>query len=391
MALQTFWQASAVADFPEYRRDSVNNGKYGQLRTLYFSVPAQLLVGLFEVNTTDWEINTGPSVGVQYFGLFRLWRDGSRLQWDSDPENTPFTDSGLRNPKVASVDNGTIAWAPTSAGLTGHASPGDLIHLSAAAVLSQNYYRVNDIFPGDIHTGEILGSTALLSVSIGVLRPTRNIAYNLKRVTTSGIYTQIIETPAGTVRFSSITEASWKQPRDLLFIDGKTAAVVFAQTSGGAIATDLPSIIRVFDTTTSVWTYSFEDRLPGSANIATWDPINKIIYAIGRYESNSTLYACRLARAPTSVTAPTLVSVTELGALKATTVSVRVTDSFGSNISNYLVQWLLSGSVASHGTLASDYSLTNNSGIATITYVGPMNPPAGLTEIITARVRDVVG
>jgi len=387
MALQVFWQSDTTIDFPEYYHDSVNNGKFGQLRTLYFSVPAQLLIGLFDVNATDWEINSGPAAAFQYFGLFRIWRSGSRLEFENDPKNIPFIDAGLRNPRVASVDNGTLAWAP---GTVDGALASPLDELISGFTVSVNYYRVNDTVPMDIHTGEPVGSLALLSFSIGVLRPTRSIAYSLKLSTSGTTHTEVIETPSGTIRFSSIASASWQKPRDLLFIDGKTVAILFAQTSG-VVATEKPSIIRVFDTTTSVWTYTFEDVLPGSANVATWDPVNKILYAIGRYESSSILYACRLARAPTSVTAPTLVSVTELGAMNATTVSVRVTDSFGSSISNYLVQWIISGSVASNGSLVSGYSLTNNSGIATITYVGPRNPPAGLTESITARVRDIEG
>jgi len=388
MSLQVFWKSDTTIDFPKYYRDSVNNGDYQQLRRLYFSVPAELLIGEFNVNPTDWEINTGPSGALQYFGLFRIWRNGSRLELTNDPKHITFVDNGLKNPYTTSVDNGTIAWGPSSAD-GGLASPFD--ELISAETVSTNYYRVNDLFPMDIHTGEPLASLAMLSNNIGVLRPTKKIAYSLKRVVTSGGYTQIVETPSGTIRYSSITTASWSHPRDLVFIDGKTVAVIFAQYSGGVAATEKPSIIRVFDTSTSAWTLTFEDTLPGSANVAAWDPINRIMYASGRYESNSTVYACRLARAPVSVTAPTLVSVTELNAMQATTVSVRVTDSFGSNISNYLVQWTLSGNVASGGRLVSDYSLTNNSGIATIIYVGTRTPPSGLTETITAKLKDIEG
>ncbi|HXH10788.1 MAG TPA: Ig-like domain-containing protein [Alphaproteobacteria bacterium] len=389
MSLQVFWQSDTPIEFPQYRRDSVNNGAYGQLRSLYFSTPAGMPIGLFEVLDSDWEINIGAGATYQYYGLFRLWRDGTRLEWVNDPQMPPFVALGLSNPRVNPTDNGTIAWAPDSR-IGGLASPGDCMIVSAVG--THNYYRVNDAYPMDIYTGEVIANRQLLSTQdVGILRPTRGIAYSLQRITTSGTYTKIIENPSGAVRFSSVASVSYQRPRQLLFIDNKTVAAIFANNTAGSLDNNKPALIRVFDITTSAWTLRFEDVLPGVAHVACWDPINHILYATSRYASNAILYSCRIKRAPVTVAVPTLVVGTELGAMQATTIRTIITDSQGSAISNYVVGWLISGNMASNGAIVSGFSRTNNSGVATTVYVGPRNPPFGLQETITAQVSDVEG
>lgn len=362
-----------------------------QLLRLFYSTEAKMLIGFFINSSNDAEISTASPWGVVtlYSAFARIWRDGTRLAWQSDAGIVPITSLATTAPWIAGTDGGTIGWAPDHR-WAGLATPGDALIVSA--ISASNYYKVNAAWPQDIKTGEVLASLGILSGTqyVGVLRPSFNLAYALKRVPTSGVYTQIIEQPASTLRYSSISSASWQHPRDILFIDSKTVAVLFMQAIGALADETKPAIIRVFDTTTSAWTLTFEETLPGSAHVAAWDPQNRLIYATGRYPSNSTFYTCRLARAPVSVAAPQLVGATVLKELTPTVISTLVRDGFASVISQYLVRWTLSAST-SGGALNSAYSLTNNSGVATITYVGPHKPPAGLTEVVTVEVSDLEG
>lgn len=360
-----------------------------QLRRLFFSVNAKLLIGYFIHRSADPDINAAVPFGVAtlHGGFFRLWRDGTRLTWLTDAPVMPITAQATSEPWIVSTDTGAIGWAPDRRH-TGLAEPADALIVSA--ISASNYYTVNPAWPQDIKSGQVLASLGILSTVqyVGMLRPSLNIAYALKDTAASG--TQIIEMPTSTVRFSSITSVSWSHPRDILFIDSKTVAVIFMQETAGSVDEAKPAIIRVFDTRTSAWTLTFEDTLPGSAHVAAWDPTDRLLYAAGRYPSNATVYACRLARAPVSVAAPQLVGATVLKELTPTTISTLVRDGFASVISQYLVRWTLSAST-SGGALNSAYSLTNNSGIATITYVGPHKPPAGLTEVVTVEVSDLEG
>lgn len=350
-----------------------------------------MLIGYFIHRSNDPDISqvAGWGIAVLYGAFARIWRDGTRLTLQSDAGIVPITALATTEPWITSTDTGTIGWAPDHR-WAGLATPGDALIVSA--ISANNYYKVNAAWPQDIHTGQVLASLGILSGTqyVGVLRPSFNLAYALKDVTTSQGYTQIIEQPASTIRYSSITSASWRHPRDILFIDSKTVAVLFMQDVGNLPDETKPAMIRVFDTRTSAWTLTFEDTLPGSAHVAAWDPTNRLLYATGRYPSNSTFYTCRLARAPVSVAAPQLVGATVLKELTPTVISTIVRDGFASVISQYLVRWTLSASV-SGGALNSAYSLTNNSGIATITYVGPHKPPAGLTEVVTVEVSDLEG
>ena len=390
MALQLIESHTSTLVYPTFFLPGLG-GTFSalQLRRLFYSTEAELLIGYFIHRSADPEISTTTGWGVATLhGAFaRIWRDGTRLTWQSDSGIVPITAIASNDPWIVATDTGAIGWAPDRR-ITGLAAPGDALIVSA--VSASNYYKVNAAWPQDIKTGEILASLGILSTVqyVGVLRPSFNLAYALRDTAASG--TQIIEMPASTMRFSSINSASWSHPRDILFIDSKTVAVLFMQEAAGSVDEAKPAIIRVFNTTTSAWTLTFEETLPGSAHVAAWDPTNRILYATGRYPANATFYACRLARAPVSVAAPQLVGATVLKELTPTVISTIVRDGFASVISQYLVRWTLSASV-SGGALNSAYSLTNNSGVATITYVGPHKPPAGLTEVVTVEVSDLEG
>jgi len=173
-------------------------------------------------------------------------------------------------------------------------------------------------------------------------------------------------------------------------------------------------LLRVFKTTGSLWSVVWEDALPATDQCAAYDPANGILYSIGKRQSNATLHASLLRRGATSVASASIVgSETTFNELKATQVSTIVKDGLASVISNYLVLWTLDavstqdmylatirndplsaiaamkvGSPISGGTLASAYSKTNNSGIATIVYTGPFRP-TGLIERINTTVATV--
>jgi hypothetical protein len=390
MGLQVIDARSGFLTYPGLIIDIFGNQSSAvQLRKLFYSVPAGLLMGFFVDYTNDRELYQLPPTANAKGSVYRLWRDGTRLTWAGDATAIALVAGANARDPVA-TDAGTIAFNPR---LTGTLfTPGDQFVTQLGTVSGDQYYRLNDQWPWDIHTAEVLASAAMLSPNQqGVLRPSLNIAYSFRMALVDGNVARILQQPGDVVRWLSPSNgADYRHPRDLLYIDGATVAATFQQETAGAIDYTKPCIIRVFDTTTSSWTVKWEDTLPGSAHVAAYDPINKLVYAAGRYASQTTVWAARLARAPAAVAVPTLVGATTLAELTATRLSTLVTDARGSAISQYLVQWALSASL-SGGALNSAYSLTNNSGIATIVYVGPRRPPAGLTERVTATVSDVAG
>lgn len=397
MSIKVIWQSTEAMNYPTWRQDETNHGDYGQLRELHYLLSAQMLVGVFEVHTDDFEVGAGPPRVTQGIGLFKIWRDGHRLELDDEGEGVPIISQGVNHgPLVQQVDDGTLAWAPDPDYLGALALMANQITVSAPTVNGAFYYMVNENWPMDVHTGVVVASYGLMSATdVGFIAAASNVGYVLDGIISGGNTTvTVTETPSNIRRFESVAMSAGSRhlghPRSLVYINTSTAALICAQVNSAfAVDNGKPARIIILDTSTSTWTTTFDDVLPGSANVAAYDPRNRILYAVGRYASNSIMYSCKLKRAPVTVASPTTNSGTlVLGALTATVVKTTVTDSLGSAISNYPVQWLLSSTMFSGGSIVSAYSYTNDSGVATVVYVGPREPPAGLQEIITARVDD---
>lgn len=400
MTLQVIDHSHIATSFPTIQTDPLTILPTNKLEHLFFSVTAKMLIGYFEADPSrnDLDIGTALHTNQQYNrGIFaRLWRNGQRLLFVTDPVQTGTTFQGSHKPYVAVSDAGYAAWAPDESQGGTLKIPGEALITQALGNTPIKFYRVNDFWPNDIHTGQVLGERSWLSTTMqGVLRPALSGAWLLTTYENfygSGADTRpmVVRMPSGVVLWTGPATAptSYYHARHLLYIDGQTAAITFMQGVGTADATR-PALIRVFDTASTPWTLLWTDALPGSAHVAAWDAAHELLYCMGKWVSGDTMWTCRLRRAPVAPTPPTLVGASALRELTATTLSTLVKDGLGSVMSaGVLVRWVLSGSL-SGGALVSNYSYTNDSGVATITYVGPRNPAPGLTETIEAAVSDL--
>jgi hypothetical protein len=402
MSIQVLHRGDSSVKFPDITQQHTATTAL-KLYMIFYSVLAQTLVGYFETQALDTDLWNVHAQGAYKVGLFaRIWRNGSRMEWTSERHETGIYSLANFHPYIASTDDGRFAWAPDQKVGGTLARPGDSLILQAQGNSPAKYYRVNDLWGNDIHTGQPMGQHAWLSNSfVGYLRPGAETGYNLttRRNYDGGSSSKpmVVEQPSGTIVWEGPEGGLapfqyYSHAREIHFIDSETSAILFLNVSTGTtIDYTKPAIIRVYTTNVVPWKLEWEDVLPGTCNIAAYDQPNKLLYCMNKFPDQDPMHTCRLKKAPVSISVPVIVSGgSKLDENTKTDLSVTVLDSFGSTISNYLVSWYLSNSV-SGGRLLSNYSLTNNSGVATITYVGPHKPPGGLTENITAAVNDVEG
>ena len=394
MALQLIYEAPSNTAFPVFMGNQgfmTPAGSAIQLRRLFYLTPSRTLVGCFlRLPTNDYDNAFpfgSPTVGNGI--LSKIWLDGTLLTLAGNIPQPAFiwgygTSMGL---PVVATNDGRIArvfdrianrWEVVIQALDG----------------GRNFYAVDTIWPSDVLTPGALASAALADPGqAAVLLPALNQAYSIFHATSSQ-RVDLIVNPGTNVKFqvsySGSLNQSWSHPRDLLFIDGSTVAVTFMQVSAGiALDATKPAIIRVFNTTgASGWHLLFEDTLPDDDDVAAFDPIHSLIWSMKKFPP-SRLHASYLRRAPSTISIPTTIgTASQLRELTATDLSVIVTDGLGSMLSSVLVQWTLASTI-SGGKLVSNYSLTNASGIATITYTGPFLPSVAQTETICAAVTTV--
>lgn len=371
MSIQVFYESPAVVAFPLYAGIAV-----AQLRHLYFDAVAETLLGLFINDARNYGLEAGFPGSVGRGILVRIARDGTLIDWTRDPRGNAFNSWGGRfaillasHPRVAATDDGRIVralepWAAT---------------LDPPAV----FYELDPLFQGHLFTRPRVAALSLIdNLTVYILRVATGKAWGIQDIDSF----TIAENPGLTEKYLNVT---FMGQRDILYIDASRIACTFMDGDFPPSSADSdPAIIRIFDTTTTPFTLVWEDRLPSNDDVAAFDPVNRILYSTNRYGGK--LHASRLERAPTTISIPTLATsgVSSLIALQATAVSVLVSDSFSAPISQATVRWTLASQV-SGGQLNSAYSRTNDSGGATIFYVGPFNPPGSLTESITAEVATV--
>lgn len=171
----------------------------------------------------------------------------------------------------------------------------------------------------------------------------------------------------------------------MVYIDGQRTIVSFMQLSGGTVDASSPALIRLFKTTTDPWTLLWTDTLPGADSVVAYDPTYEIVYSCAKWPTSAIMHASKLKQAPASLSVLTLLSGSTLQEMRATLISVLVTDGQGSGLSGALVCWTLSAST-SGGTLLSAYTRTNASGVAYATYIGPRLSGTTTTDFVSAAV-----
>ena len=383
--LQHWYTAASTTAMPVFALGY--GGGYGsaqQLRRLFWQETAGMLVGQFQLETTDYELTAGGTYGRAL--LHKLWRDGSLVQWPLLTQQQGFFYSPGAEPLVVQCHDGRVGRG--IGGAAGQPQPyyDDLL---VALDPPAGIYAMDRIWPGDMTTLRLGTVSWITTHAVGLLFPDRHYALSLRRpapfVSANDFEINQISASASTLRFVT-SSADYRHCRDMLYLTSSTIGVLFRQDSGGSPNTSLPAMLRVFDTTSSPYTMLWEDTLPGTDAVAAYDAQRQILYSAPKF-APITLHASRPKRAPTYILGPSLTSDTVLRSVWPTRVQATVQDARSANISATLVQWSLT-SQASGGFLTSAYGRTNVSGVATTVYVGPVLSGA-LTETISAAVATV--
>lgn len=423
MPLQHFYQspsATQMARFTDGRIGGEAGYEARLLNDIFYVANSDMILGSFVTTPRDLGILVAVIVRYQFQ---KLWRDGRIVDIGSALPQIGFTGSraavGAYNP----TRDGRVARTPQLGGGFGAeqmatvigdpASQGssnitfNIWDFDAGSTLAfnvyQNYYIVDPLWPGNmIVPGAVMDSQLLGKSQKGLIDVAAKTGFALElsggganfsvasHTALDGSYTSTLVIPAIT------TDASYRQPKNIIPIDGSTVAILF-----GNFATDQnsPAILRVYDTAQNVgtWTLLWEDELPSSDGAATYDPTRGVLYSINKHASAAFLNASWLKRRPMQVAVPTIVGgATELIPLDGQTLQTKIVHGSGgvtghtsltSFLSAELVQWTLD-SANSQGSMVSAYSLTDSFGSSTITYFGPALP-SNLTERVNATVAEV--
>lgn len=372
MALQTWWTAASAIPFPTVIRGLGLTVSMVQLRKLYWHTPANKLVGVFCNTLTDFDLGGGILLSwrVQY-----LWRDGQ-------PVDTSVVLAELNSnelPITHTTDGRVVRQGNQGA---------TVADTEIARAVGDGLFQIATQWANDIIAYPALGQTYQVTPNIqasvlrvGIGDPSGDSSYGY-RVSSLNGWLIVVREPEGATLLSAFNPSLFGVPRDFLWIDNQTAAITTIDTGGP------PALIHVVSAAGEEWSLKWSAELPAADTVAAYDPSTKILYSCGRYEDNAILHASWLRRAPASLSVLTLVTGTTLVELDSSVVSVLVTDSLECGICNYDVCWTLN-TVASGGRLISAYSKTNNSGIAQITYVGPLLDTTTITETICAAVTTI--
>jgi hypothetical protein len=427
MAIQTFWESTSAVEFPQFayagaQRDAL------LCTAIHYVAAIDSIIGVFM-----WGRETHPRVGTfnNIAQMQKIWRAGELtvVGGNDVPQFGQKTGRPLWYGGIVPTTDGRMLYSPLLAGAfknyfnfvieDGH-SVGVSLFTGAAGWITYNgnYYEVQGLWPGDIKIpGAIVDAAVMKPNAIGMVNPSTKVGYSVSATFTDmSIISNIID-PNGTstvvssLLFGPVTtngggaDTSYQLPRGIHHVDASTVIVTFGIPGGplGSTNVSQPGIIRVFDTkvNTGVWTLLWEDELPGKSQAATYDPINQVLYSIGLHASTSIMYASKLKRTPTIVASASIrpSTQTELVPLNTAVLSTFVqhgsgtvgthgTNSLVSTLSGELVQWTLDPA-DSGGSLASAYSLTDENGIATITYQGGVTPDSGLTERVNVTTATI--
>ena len=387
MSLQTFFTAASATVFPSFGFGTGGGSTAQMLSQLLWNTAAGTLMAVFRLDSIDYDNNV---IATQSFRIQiqKMWRDGQLLTLGCAVPEMGFAGS----PFVAGTNDGRVARFFASASIANFSEEFWAIQTVLSGDQPNAYYAVDPLWPGDIICpGRLISSDVLAPHRTGLLLPATSTAYALVTADSGGIfrvYKRTASDASGTVVVSVIQTGDWNHPRDMLYIDTSTVAIVFRPEGGVEPNNASAATLKVFDTSGSAWVLKWKDTLPATDQVAAYDTVNGVLYSIGKRASNAILHASLLRRAPASVASASIVGTgTAFAELTTTQLSTIVQDGLGSVMSNTLVQWTLDAAI-SQGALNSAYSKTNNSGIATIVYTGPF-APSGLTERVNTTVATV--
>lgn len=371
MSIEPFYESPITIASPL----SYDGSSYAQLRKLFFHSESGLLIGVFIQTETDYDYE--DSVQINKYVMLNMWKDGTFIhsQINGSPINPTLDLSSFEHIPVVSTSNGRVAR------VRGYHY---LMSYLTNVGLQLSYYIVDPIVSSGLLCGPsgITSSTNLSPNNVGIINELDGTTIQPRRI--SGVFS-LRKNPGAEIKFSS-GSLLFEKYRDIFQVDRQRIAVTFAPQVDGN-----PTRIVIFNTDSSPYTIEFQDELPDLDDVAAYDMRSGILYTAKRKLLNgSKIHASILKRYPSSISTPTIAEngVSALRELTATRISTLVLDGLGSVISNQVVRWILASQV-SQGFLQSAYSLTNNSGVATIVYVGPLNPPPSLQESITAQVATI--
>jgi hypothetical protein len=418
MVIQAFWDGGTELEMPKFVWG--NGERTAEAITgLYYIAATDSLVARFDLNRKQLALENGTLWGRKI--LQKVWRGGQITQIGGDVPQIgigyyfPFwyggdvpTNDGrlLQTPLMSGPQKGRYNFIIEDAASAG---------VSAGSVsYHQNYYTVDPLWPGNIIIpGKVADAWIMSPNGVGFIDPANRIGYSIE---TSGSNFMIVSHFVSGATFTSsvvfgpvITggggaDLSFKPARGLVYVDASTTIAYFGAAGGdlGGPLASSPGIIRVFDTkiNTGQWTLIWEDELPGNGLNVAYDTANQVLYSIGFHASQAILHASKLKRTPMVFASASIkgTTQTELVPLVQTTLSTIVTHgcggqtghiSYTSFLSNELLLWTLDSDVDSRGSLVSAYSLTDDDGSSTITYLGPASPDPGLTERVNICVAEV--
>jgi hypothetical protein len=387
--VQCIWQAPSATPFPHLGFGYGGGGTAGILDQLFVQTATGMLLAVFRLQGPDYDADI-LDVTQQRIVLHKMWRDGQLVTLGCAVPQAGYNYGVRQNGRLVGTNDGRAARYI--------ASGGGWSEYWAATLLEgdppQAYYAVDPLWPGNtLAPGRLGEASALEPYQAGLLLPTASETYAMVDNDSGANFRVYHRGPAEitgsvVVSVSQTANLTYKHPRDMLYVDGSTVAITFRPWGATTPSESSAAWIRLYDTSSAPWDLRWEDTLPGTDQVAAYDPTTKILYSIGKRDSNAILNACWLKRQPASVAAPTIIGGgTALQETTATRLSTMVQDAWGCAISGVLVQWTLE-SVTSGGHLLSHYSRTNDDGVASITYTGPF-APAGLSEGITATVAEI--
>lgn len=375
MSLQHFTTAASAISFPQIVFASEQLiVSAPQLRKLFWHAPAQKLVGVFITYDVDYEWQLAGAAQVRT-RLMYLWRDGSPL----DLINTPIVgfDGSITQRISYTTENQVIR-----ENLQEDVAKDEItVTQGVDAMFAISERWAMDIIPVRVASAYLIGSPFEASYFVGA-----SAGFVVVASVAAGTF-RVMAKPGGSIVYSA-TGTTFRHPRDLVYIDAQRTAATFMQDSGGTVNASNPALVRLFNTVSTPWTLLWTDELPATDSLMAYDPAYEVVYSCGKWPSNATMHASKLKQSPASISTVTLQSGTTLQEMRATYVSVLVTDSLGSGLSGAVVQWQLSASM-SGGSLLSAYSKTNASGIAVALYIGPRLSGTTITDTVSATVATI--